>query len=121
MRGSRKSTSSGRNLSGSSGSSGGSSSRKEKVMSGSNGSGGGGGGGTSSSGGGRGGSDGGGVIRRSSVLAKVDDADELVDGWPKWLTDNVPKDALDGLVPKSADAYDKLDKVITLSAFCLNS
>ncbi|KVH99568.1 Protein kinase, ATP binding site-containing protein [Cynara cardunculus var. scolymus] len=35
---------------------------------------------------------------------------DLVDGWPKWLTDNVPKDALDGLLPKSADAYDKLDK-----------
>ncbi|KAI3672379.1 hypothetical protein L6452_38465 [Arctium lappa] len=60
--------------------------------------------GTSSSGGGRDR-----VMQRSSNLS--DDLDQLVDGWPKWLTDNVPKDALDGLVPKSADAYDKLDKV----------
>lgn len=74
-------------------------------------------GGTSSSGGGRGGSDGGVVTRRSSVSPKLDNSDELVDGWPKWLTDNVPKDALDGLIPKSADAYDKLDKVTTISHF----
>lgn len=118
VRGSRKSNSGGRNL-GSSGSSGGSSngSRKEKVVSGrerkegvhrSSGSGGGGTG--SSSGGGRGGSDGGGVMRRSASV-RTDDLEELVEGWPKWLTDNVPKHALDGLVPKSADAYDKLDKV----------
>ncbi|XP_050365927.1 probable serine/threonine-protein kinase At1g54610 [Argentina anserina] len=39
------------------------------------------------------------------------DEDELVDGWPKWLTDNISKDVLKGLVPKSADSYDKLDKV----------
>lgn len=113
VRGSRRSTSGGRNLSSSSGS-GSSGSRKEKMMSGN-----GGGGGASSSGGGRGGSDGGGVMRRGSVSVKPDDLDELVDGWPKWLTDNIPKDALDGLVPKSADAYDKLDKVIIFSGFCL--
>ena len=59
---------------------------------------------TSSSGGGSGG--GGGMRRSSSNIS-----DEVVDGWPKWLTDNIPKDALEGLVPKSADAYDKLDKV----------
>ncbi|KAJ0571801.1 putative protein-serine/threonine kinase CMGC-CDK-CRK7-CDK9 family [Helianthus annuus] len=112
VRGSRKSTSGGR----SSGSSGGSG-RKEKAVSGremegtrrSNGSGGGTGG--SSSGGGRGGSDGGVVRRSSSVSVRSDELDELVDGWPKWLTDNVPKHALDGLVPKSAEAYDKLDKI----------
>ncbi|KAD4386208.1 hypothetical protein E3N88_26377 [Mikania micrantha] len=65
------------------------------------------------SGGGSGGDggDGGGVTRRSSVSVRSDDLDAVVDGWPKWLTDNVPKHALDGLVPKSADAYDKLDKV----------
>ncbi|KAJ9567617.1 hypothetical protein OSB04_003583 [Centaurea solstitialis] len=64
---------------------------------------------TSSSGGGGGGGGGGGPdegLRRSSNVS-----DEVVDGWPKWLTDNIPKDALEGLVPKSADAYDKLDKV----------
>ncbi|KAJ1260493.1 hypothetical protein BS78_10G236500 [Paspalum vaginatum] len=37
--------------------------------------------------------------------------DELVDGWPTWLLDNVPREALDGIVPKSADAYDKIEKV----------
>ncbi|XP_071693948.1 probable serine/threonine-protein kinase At1g54610 [Rutidosis leptorrhynchoides] len=112
VRGSRKSTSGARNLSGGSSGSGTltSGSQKEKMMM--SGSSGGGGGGASSSGGGRGGSDGGGVMRRSSgPPVKPDDLDELVDGWPKWLTDNIPKDALDGLVPKSADAYDKLDKV----------
>ncbi|XP_030544115.2 probable serine/threonine-protein kinase At1g54610 [Rhodamnia argentea] len=40
-----------------------------------------------------------------------DDQVELVDGWPKWLIDNVPKRALRGLVPRSADSYDKIDKV----------
>lgn len=95
VKGARKSSSGGRNLRGSSG-------------------------GGSSSGGRGGGSDGGsGVVRRSSVSGKSDDMDELVDGWPKWLTDNVPKDALDGLVPKSAEAFDKLDKVSTLSVFRL--
>ncbi|KAK0576220.1 hypothetical protein LWI29_013850 [Acer saccharum] len=36
---------------------------------------------------------------------------DIVDGWPKWLTDNIPREVLAGLVPKSAEAYDKLDKV----------
>ena len=39
--------------------------------------------------------------------------DEMVDGWPKWLIDNIPKEVFAGLVPKSAESYDKLDKVIT--------
>ncbi|KAL9160973.1 hypothetical protein ABFS82_08G235300 [Erythranthe guttata] len=46
-----------------------------------------------------------------NVLVKKIDADELVDGWPKWLVDNVNRDALSGFVPKSADSYDKLAKV----------
>lgn len=37
--------------------------------------------------------------------------DELVDGWPRWLVNNIPKDVLAGLVPKSADSYVKIDKV----------
>nr|CAB3468824.1 unnamed protein product [Digitaria exilis] len=37
--------------------------------------------------------------------------DELVDGWPTWLLDNVPREALEGIVPRSADAYDKIEKV----------
>ncbi|CAN4114217.1 unnamed protein product [Withania somnifera] len=36
---------------------------------------------------------------------------EFVDGWPKWLIDNIPKEVLVGLVPKTADSYDKLAKV----------
>nr|GMD53565.1 probable serine/threonine-protein kinase At1g54610 [Ipomoea batatas] len=51
----------------------------------------------------------------SSVLQRLPPrkigGDELVDGWPKWLVDNIPKDVLDGLQPKSADSYDKLSKV----------
>lgn len=52
--------------------------------------------------------------RRFST-SKSSGADELVDGWPKWLTDNIPRDALAGLVPKSAESYDKLDKVSLLA------
>ncbi|KAB2603482.1 serine/threonine-protein kinase [Pyrus ussuriensis x Pyrus communis] len=45
------------------------------------------------------------------VSYKVSVDEELVDGWPKWLTDNISREILAGLVPKSADSYDKLDKV----------
>lgn len=36
---------------------------------------------------------------------------DVLDGWPKWLIANVPREVLDGLVPKSADSYNKIDKV----------
>ncbi|RVW48931.1 putative serine/threonine-protein kinase [Vitis vinifera] len=36
---------------------------------------------------------------------------EIVDGWPNWLTDNIPKKALAGLVPRSAESFEKLDKI----------
>ncbi|MED6173833.1 hypothetical protein PIB30_063423 [Stylosanthes scabra] len=36
---------------------------------------------------------------------------EFVEGWPKWLVDNIPKEVLSALVAKSADSYEKLDKV----------
>lgn len=52
---------------------------------------------------------GGNVPRR--ILGEKISADELVDGWPQWLIDNIPLDALAGLFPKSADSYDKLAKV----------
>ncbi|CAL5049792.1 unnamed protein product [Urochloa decumbens] len=39
------------------------------------------------------------------------DEEQLVDGWPTWLLENVPREALEGIVPKSADAYDKVEKV----------
>ncbi|KAG6419729.1 hypothetical protein SASPL_116240 [Salvia splendens] len=37
--------------------------------------------------------------------------DEMVDGWPKWLVDNIPSNVLKNIVPKSADSYTKIDKV----------
>ena len=37
--------------------------------------------------------------------------DEMVDGWPKWLVDNVPTQVLAGLVPRSAESYKMIDKV----------
>ncbi|XVF29843.1 hypothetical protein REPUB_Repub16aG0005700 [Reevesia pubescens] len=49
------------------------------------------------------------TIEKRNVL--VVGGDEKVDGWPKWLIDNIPKEALAGLVPKSAESYDKLDKI----------
>lgn len=52
-----------------------------------------------------------GKSRKDSQRALLIDGEELVDGWPKWLTDNVPKKVLAGLVPKSAENYDKVDKV----------
>lgn len=38
--------------------------------------------------------------------------DDLVDGWPRWLAKNVPRGVLDGLVPKSADSYEMIGKVL---------
>lgn len=57
------------------------------------------------------GSDGEFFTRKLELQNTIDDEEVLVDGWPKWLTDNIPRDALAGLIPKSADSYDKLDKV----------
>ncbi|KAL8466867.1 hypothetical protein ACS0TY_035799 [Phlomoides rotata] len=37
--------------------------------------------------------------------------EELVNGWPKWLVENVPTDVLKNIVPKSADSYSKIDKL----------
>ncbi|KAE8728330.1 putative serine/threonine-protein kinase [Hibiscus syriacus] len=47
------------------------------------------------------------VLKRNAFAV----GDEMVDGWPKWLIDNIPKEVLSGLVPKSAESYDKLDKI----------
>ncbi|KAL2498690.1 Protein kinase superfamily protein [Abeliophyllum distichum] len=54
--------------------------------------------------------DGGGNVSRRISVKKIS-VDELVDGWPKWLVDHVSKDILAGLVPMTADSYDKLAKV----------
>ncbi|OIT32355.1 hypothetical protein A4A49_42769, partial [Nicotiana attenuata] len=48
-------------------------------------------------------------VARKSTKTTIDE-EELIDGWPKWLVDNIPREALAGLVPKSADSYDKIDK-----------
>ncbi|KAM3193380.1 hypothetical protein ACQJBY_070162 [Aegilops geniculata] len=42
---------------------------------------------------------------------REDDREQLVDGWPTWLLENVPREALQGIVPRSADAFDKIEKV----------
>ncbi|KAG5035942.1 hypothetical protein GLYMA_04G218000v4 [Glycine max] len=36
---------------------------------------------------------------------------EFVEGWPKWLLDNIPANVLANIVPKSADSYEKLAKI----------
>lgn len=51
------------------------------------------------------------VCENASEMVEKIVADEMVDGWPKWLLKNVPKDKLAGLVPKTADSYDKLAKI----------
>ncbi|KAJ7956937.1 Protein kinase-like domain-containing protein [Quillaja saponaria] len=56
------------------------------------------------------GTSGGGKVSKENEQKKIG-GDELVHGWPKWLVDNVPRDYLAGLVPRSADSYDKLAKV----------
>lgn len=54
---------------------------------------------------------GGGNFTQRISVKKIVAVDETVDGWPKWLVENVKGDVLAGLVPKSADSYDKLAKV----------
>lgn len=46
-----------------------------------------------------------------------DDDDEMVDGWPRWLVDNVPPQVLAAFVPRTADSYIMIDKVF-LFVFC---
>lgn len=52
-----------------------------------------------------------GNVARKITKTTTTEEEELIDGWPKWLVDNIPREALAGLVPKSADSYDKIDKV----------
>ncbi|KAH7520751.1 hypothetical protein FEM48_Zijuj08G0178700 [Ziziphus jujuba var. spinosa] len=55
---------------------------------------------------------GGNVVKKvQNVKKKNIEGYELVNGWPKWLVDNIPGDVLAGLVPKSADSYEKLAKI----------
>ncbi|PNT75479.1 hypothetical protein BRADI_1g33217v3 [Brachypodium distachyon] len=48
---------------------------------------------------------------RTSTSTPGDSETGLVDGWPTWLLENVPREALRGIVPRSADAYDQVEKV----------
>ncbi|CAN4081202.1 unnamed protein product [Withania somnifera] len=52
-----------------------------------------------------------GNVARTIITTTTTDEEELIEGWPKWLVANIPREALAGLVPKSADSYDKIDKV----------
>lgn len=51
------------------------------------------------------------VVSKRITLSKKISTDELIDGWPKWLLDNIPSEVLAGLVRKTADSYDKVAKV----------
>jgi cyclin-dependent kinase 12/13 len=50
------------------------------------------------------------VSQKTSVFKRIEEA-ELVDGWPKWLVDNVPREVLSGIVPKSVESYVMFSKV----------
>ncbi|KAL4583012.1 hypothetical protein LXL04_007576 [Taraxacum kok-saghyz] len=50
------------------------------------------------------------VSQRIVVVKKIG-SDELIDGWPKWLVDNIPREVLANLASKTADSYDKLAKI----------
>ncbi|CAJ1937933.1 unnamed protein product [Sphenostylis stenocarpa] len=51
------------------------------------------------------------VSERSQEKKNITAHTEFVEGWPKWLVDNIPPNVLDSLAPKSADSYEKLGKV----------
>lgn len=50
---------------------------------------------------------------RQSNLPKHSRREQLVAGWPPWLTD-VCGAALTGLIPRRADSFEKIDKVGTI-------
>ncbi|WVZ23763.1 hypothetical protein V8G54_002307 [Vigna mungo] len=51
------------------------------------------------------------VTQRSEVKKNIGAHSEFVEGWPKWLVDNIPPNVLDSFVPKSVDSYEKLGKL----------
>lgn len=61
-----------------------------------------------------------GNFSQQNASKKIGGDDQVADGWPKWLVDNVPFEVLSGLVRKSADSYDKLAKVCTTKFMKLN-
>ncbi|PIN17757.1 Cdc2-related protein kinase [Handroanthus impetiginosus] len=52
-----------------------------------------------------------GNVSKNVDLRNKGGEDEIVDGWPKWLVDNIPSEVLRNIVPKSAESYDKIDKI----------
>lgn len=64
----------------------------------------------------------GGAARREPppLLIERKMEDDFVDGWPRWLVSNLPKGFLDGLMPKSADSYVMIGKVLEVLIFLLN-
>ncbi|XP_022641926.1 uncharacterized protein LOC111242528 [Vigna radiata var. radiata] len=50
------------------------------------------------------------VALRSEEKKNIGAHSEFVEGWPKWLVDNIPPNMLDSFVPKSVDSYEKLGK-----------
>lgn len=53
-------------------------------------------------------------VQRPNVTAKkYIGGYDIVNGWPKWLVDNISGDVLAGWVPKTADSFEKLAKVIS--------
>ncbi|XP_028790049.1 probable serine/threonine-protein kinase At1g54610 [Neltuma alba] len=51
------------------------------------------------------------AVRNHLKVSRKSFEDEMVDGWPKWLVDNVPREVLAGLTPKSAESYIMINKV----------
>ncbi|CAH1421894.1 unnamed protein product [Lactuca virosa] len=52
-----------------------------------------------------------GNVSQRIVVGKKIGSDDLIDGWPKWLVDNIPREVLANLASKTADSYDKLAKI----------
>ena len=48
---------------------------------------------------------------RPRNLPKHVEGEQIAAGWPAWLS-NVAKEAIDGWIPRRADSFEKLDKVI---------
>lgn len=54
-------------------------------------------------------------FKRAGKKKKIG-GDEFSSVWPNWLVENLSPEFLTGLVPRSADSYDKLDKVCEFSS-----
>lgn len=57
---------------------------------------------------------------RLGNLLKYVEGEQVVAGWPAWLS-AVAGEAIHGWVPLSADSFEKLEKVITLVFFSIDT